>query len=76
MGGEGKRSNRWEVLHRPALIPNHASSDFNSFLRLKKRLAGQKLHEDEEARNEVTTRLRAQALEFCDFGVQNISYPG
>jgi hypothetical protein len=35
-------------------------------LHLKKHLAGQKFHEDEEVKNEVTTWLCAQVPEFCD----------
>jgi hypothetical protein len=42
------------------------------FLHLKKHLAGQKFHEDEETKNEVTTWLRALAAEFCDIGIQNL----
>jgi hypothetical protein len=42
------------------------------FLQLKKHqkhLAGQKFHEDEEVKNEVTMRLRAQ---FCDIRIQKL----
>jgi hypothetical protein len=42
------------------------------FFYLKKHLAGQKIHEDEEVKNEVTTRLRAQSAEFYDIGKQNL----
>jgi hypothetical protein len=35
-------------------------------------MAGQKFHEDEEVKNEVTAWLRAQAAEFCDIGIQNL----
>jgi hypothetical protein len=38
-------------------------------LHLKKHLAGQKFHEDEEVKNEVTTWLCAQAAEFYDIGI-------
>jgi hypothetical protein len=41
-------------------------------LHLKKHLAGEKFHEDEEVKNEVTTWLRAQTTEFCDIGTQNL----
>jgi hypothetical protein len=39
---------------------------------LKKHLAGQKFHEDEEVKNEVTKWLRAQTAEFCDNGMQKL----
>jgi hypothetical protein len=42
------------------------------FLHLKKHLAGQKFHEDEEVKNEVTAWLCAQAAELCDIGTQNL----
>jgi hypothetical protein len=29
-------------------------------------------HEDEEVKNEVTAWLRAQAMEFCDIGIQKL----
>jgi hypothetical protein len=35
-------------------------------------MAGQKFHEDEEVKNEVTAWLCAQAAEFCDIGIQNL----
>jgi hypothetical protein len=35
-------------------------------------VAVQKFHEDEEVKNEVTARLRAQAAEFYDIGIQNL----
>jgi hypothetical protein len=35
-------------------------------------MAGQKFHEDEEVKNEVTTWFCAQAAEFCDIGIQNL----
>jgi hypothetical protein len=41
-------------------------------LHVKKHLAGQKFHEDEEVKNEVTAWLRAQAAEFCDIGIQEL----
>jgi hypothetical protein len=42
------------------------------FLHFKKHLAGQKFHEDEEVKNEVTTWLRAQAALFYDIGIQKL----
>jgi histone-lysine N-methyltransferase SETMAR len=56
------------VAHSPDLAP----SDFHLFLHLKKHLAGHKFHEDEEVENEVNTRLRAQAAEFYDIGIQKL----
>jgi hypothetical protein len=41
-------------------------------LHLKKHLAGQKFHEDEEVKSEVTAWLCALAAEFCDIGIQNL----
>jgi hypothetical protein len=41
-------------------------------LHFKKHLAGQKFHEEEEVKNEVTTWLCAQAAEFCDIGIQKL----
>jgi hypothetical protein len=41
-------------------------------LHLKKHLAGQKFHEDEEVKTEVTTQLCAQATEFYDIGIQKL----
>jgi hypothetical protein len=35
-------------------------------------MAGQKFHEDEDVKNEVTDWLRAQATEFYDIGIQNL----
>jgi hypothetical protein len=37
-----------------------------------KETSGQKLHEDEEVKSEVTTWLRAQAAEFYDIGIQKL----
>jgi hypothetical protein len=45
---------------------------FQFVLHLKKHLAGQKFHEDEKAKNEDTTRLCAQAVEWYDIGIQNL----
>ena len=49
------------MAHNPDLAP----SGFRLFLRLKKHLAGQKFHEDEEVKNEINMW---QAAEFCDIG--------
>jgi hypothetical protein len=63
------QSFNWEVLEHPAHSPDLAPSDFYLFLHLKIHLAGQKFHEDEEVKNEVTAWLRAQAE---SSGIQNL----
>jgi hypothetical protein len=55
-----------------ATLPCLAHSNFHLFLHLKNRPSCQKFHEDEEMKNEVTTRLRAQAEKFCDIGIQKL----
>jgi len=55
-----------QLLHSLDLAP----SDFHLFLHLKKHLAGQKLHENEEVKNEVPTWLRALAAELYDIVIQ------
>jgi hypothetical protein len=47
-----------------------AHSYFQFFLPLKKHLAGQKFHGDEEVKNKVTVWLHAHVVEFCDIGIQ------
>jgi histone-lysine N-methyltransferase SETMAR len=61
-----------KILDHPAHSPNLASSDFHLFLHLEKHLAGQKFHEDEEVKNEVTTWLFERAAQFYDIGIQNL----
>jgi histone-lysine N-methyltransferase SETMAR len=56
----------------PAHSPDLAPSDFHLFLHLKEHLAGQKFHEDEEVKIEVTAWLCAQAAEFCDIGIHKL----
>jgi hypothetical protein len=41
-------------------------------LHLKKHLASQKFHEDEEVKKDDTTRLHAQEAECYDIGIQNL----
>ena len=53
-----------------AILPCLSYSQFHLFMHLKKRLSCQKFHEDEEMKNEVTTRLRVQAAKFYDIGIQ------
>jgi hypothetical protein len=57
VGGEGKSPQTIQLTAKTSLP---AISVF-FFLHLKKYLAGQKFHEDEEVKNEVTGWLRAQA---------------
>jgi histone-lysine N-methyltransferase SETMAR len=66
------QSFNWEVLDHPAHSPDLAPSDVHLFLHLKKHLAGQKFHEDEEVKNEVTAWLRAQVAEFYDIVIPNL----
>jgi histone-lysine N-methyltransferase SETMAR len=66
------QSFNWEVLDHPAHSPDLAPSDFHLFLHLKKHLASQNFHEDEEVKNEVTAWLRAQVAEFYDIRIQNL----
>jgi hypothetical protein len=47
-------------------------SHFHLFLHLKKHLASQKFHKDEEVKNKVTTWLPAQMVEFYDIGIQKL----
>jgi hypothetical protein len=49
-----------------------AASSFHRFLHLKKHLAAQKFHEDEEVKNEVTAWLRAQTVELYDIGIHEL----
>ena len=57
-----------KVAHSPDLSP----SDFHLFLHLKKHLAGQKFHENEEVKNKVSTWFCAQAAELYDIGKQKL----
>jgi hypothetical protein len=68
MGGRGGEITADHPAHSPDLDP----SDFHLFLHLKKHLAGQKFHEDEDVKSDVTTWLCALAAEFCDIGVQEL----
>jgi len=55
---------------RVAILSYLVYSHFHLLLHLKKRLAGQKFHKDEEVKNEVTTCSHAQVAEFYDIGIQ------
>jgi len=56
----------------PTHNPDLAPSDFHLFLHLKKHLACQKFHKDDEVKNEVTVWLRVQAAEFYHMGIQKL----
>jgi len=57
---------------RVGIMSHLAHSHFHLFLHLKKHLAGQKFHKDEDLKNEVTTCLHAQVVEFYDIGIQKL----
>jgi hypothetical protein len=59
-----------KVLDHPTHSPDLTSRDLHLLLGLKKHLAGQKFHEDEEVTNEVTTWLHVKAVEFYGIGIQ------
>jgi hypothetical protein len=65
-GGRGREITADHPAHSLDLAP----SDFHLFLHLKKHLAGQKFHEDEEVKNEVTAACTGG--EFCDIGIQKL----
>ncbi|GBO21195.1 hypothetical protein AVEN_5387-1 [Araneus ventricosus] len=44
---------KWEVLDNPPYRPDLVPSDFHIFLDLKRHLAGQNFHDDDEIKNEV-----------------------
>jgi hypothetical protein len=70
VGGEITSDHPAHSPDHPAHSPDLAPSHFHLFLHLKKHLAGQKFHEDEEVKSEVTTWFLAQAAEFCDIGIK------
>jgi hypothetical protein len=64
------QSFNWEVSDHPAHSTDLTASEFHLFLHLKKHLAGQKFHKDEEVKNRlVTTWLYAQVAEFYDIRI-------
>jgi hypothetical protein len=56
-------------LDLPAHSPHVAPSDLPLFLHFNKYLAGQKLHDEEGMKKEVTSLLGSQAVELCDIGI-------
>jgi hypothetical protein len=59
-----------KVLDHPTHSPDLTPRDFHLLLHLKKNLASQKFHEDEEVKNEVITWLYVKVVEFYDIGIQ------
>jgi hypothetical protein len=70
MGGRGREITAVKFSDRPAHSPEPAPSDSHLFWHVKKRVAGQKSHKDEEEKNDVTAELCVQAAEFCDIRIQ------
>ncbi|GBM40536.1 hypothetical protein AVEN_76942-1 [Araneus ventricosus] len=62
-----------QVLDHPPYSPDLAPSDFHLFLYLKRHLAGQNLHDDDEIKNEVEIRFRQQAVDFYDCEIQKLA---
>ena len=62
----------WEVLDRPTQSPDLAATDVHLTLHLRKHLAGQKFHEDEEVENEFATWLHVQMVKLCDVRIQKL----
>jgi len=55
-----------------ATLSSPTYSHFSLFLHLQKHLTGQKVHEDEEAKTELTTQLWAQVWEFCVIRIRKL----
>jgi hypothetical protein len=55
MGGRGRAITAVKVSDHPAHSPELAPSNSHLFWHLKKHLASQKSHKDEEVKNEITT---------------------
>jgi hypothetical protein len=66
MGERGREITPLKVATLSCLAYSH----FLLFLHLKKHLAGQKFHDDEEVKKEVTVLLHLQVAEFCDIRIQ------
>jgi len=63
---------KWDILDYPPYSPDLAPSDFHLFLHLKKHLAGKKFDDDDEVQEEIMTRFKGQAADFCDSGIQKL----
>jgi transposase len=66
------QSFNWEVLYNPTHSPDLAPSDFLLCLHIKKHLACQKFHNDEQVDNKVTMWLHAQVADFSDIKIQKL----
>ena len=60
------------ILDHPPYRPELAPSDFHLFLHLKKHLIGKKFDDDDEVQEEIMTRFKGQAADFCDSGIQKL----
>jgi len=60
------------VLDYPDHSADLANSDLHLFLHLKKHLASQKFHKDEEVKNKVITWLCVQTVDFYVIGIHKI----
>jgi hypothetical protein len=72
MGGRGREITADHPAHTPDLAP----SDFHLFLHLKKHLAGQKFHEDEKVKTEVTIHGCVHRQQSSMISEYKNSYPG
>jgi hypothetical protein len=70
---EGKGNHGCEGGNLTAYIPDLAPSDFHLFLHLKKHLANQKFHENEEVNSKVSTWLCVPVTEFYNIGIQKLT---
>jgi hypothetical protein len=59
-------------LINPPRNPDLAPSDFHLFLHLKSFFAGWRFHDDNEAKEAVTTCFASQAASFYDEGIQKL----
>jgi histone-lysine N-methyltransferase SETMAR len=57
------------VDHSP-YSPDLAPNDFHLFLHLKEHLCGEKFYDDDLVKEEIMTRFKGQAADFCDSGIQ------
>jgi len=64
-----------KVLDHSTYSPDLTPRDFHLLLHLKKHLADQKFHEDEDVKNEVTTWLCVRRWSFMTLEYK-YSYPG
>ncbi|GBN35982.1 hypothetical protein AVEN_9170-1 [Araneus ventricosus] len=60
------------MLDHPPHSSDLAPSDLQLFLYLKRHLAGQNFHDDDEIKNEVEMWFRQQAVDFYDCWIQKL----